>query len=85
MRALVVVPAAFAALLAVSPLALAATSTSTIKAVDMKAMRLTTTDGHSYMIPKDFKDQGLKAGEKVHLTYTLHDKHRDLTKVSVVK
>lgn len=85
MRALVVVPAAFATVLAISSLAMAATSTSTVKAVNMKTMKLTTTDGHSYMIPKDFKDPGLKAGEKVHLTWTMHNKHRDLSQATIVK
>jgi hypothetical protein len=85
MRALVVVPAALAAMLAVSPLAMAATSTSSVKAVNMKTMKLTTTDGHSYMIPKNFKDPGLKPGEKVRLTWTMHKKHRDLSSAAIVK
>ena len=85
MRALVVLPTAFAAMLAVSPLALAATSTSTVKSVDMKTMKLTTADGHSFMIPKDFKNPGLKPGERVHLTWTMHNKHRNLSSATIVK
>jgi hypothetical protein len=85
MRALVVLPAAFAAVLAFSPLAMAATTTSTVKSVDLKAMKLTTADGHSYMIPKNFKDPGLKPGEKVRLTWTMHKKHRDLSSAAIVK
>jgi len=85
MRALVIVPAAFAALLSLSSLATASTSTATVKAVDMKTMMLTTADGHSYMLPKGFKDPGLKPGEKVRLTWTLHNRQRDLTKATIVK
>jgi Cu/Ag efflux protein CusF len=60
------VPAAAAALLATSALSFAATAqhaTGTVKAYDAKAQTLTLADGSTYMLPKVFKNPGLKAGE----------------------
>ncbi len=65
------VPAAAAAILATSAIAFAATqnTTDTVKSFDSKAMTLTLANGTEYMLPKGFKDPGLKAGEKVTVAW----------------
>ena len=67
------VPAAAAAILATSAVAFAATqhTTGTIKTYDSKAMTLTLANGAAYMLPKTFKDPGLKAGEKVSIAWDM--------------
>lgn len=71
MRALLI-PAALAAFIAASPV-LAATQTTSgvIKSYDAKAMSLVLADGTSYQLQAGFKDPGLKAGEKVSLTWEM--------------
>jgi len=71
--------AAFAASAATPAPAAATTSStqadqlisSTVKSFDLKARTLVLADGTSYELPLDFKDPGLKIGEKV----TVHWKH----------
>ncbi|MEW9804593.1 DUF1344 domain-containing protein [Mesorhizobium marinum] len=82
------VPAAAAALLATSALSFAATqqhATGTIKAYDAKAQSLTLTDGTVYMLPKVFKDPGLKAGEKVSINWEMKGTTRTVDQVVIVK
>jgi hypothetical protein len=70
MRA-ILVPAAVAAILSTSAFALAAAqhANGTVKTFDSKAMTLTLADGSTYMLPKAFKNPGLKAGEKVSINW----------------
>ena len=65
------VPAVAAAILATSAVAFAATqnTTGTVKSFDSKAMTLTLANGTEYMLPKGFKDPGIKAGEKVTVAW----------------
>ncbi len=65
------VPAAAAAVLATSAIAFAATHSASgvVKTFDAKAMKLTLASGDQYMLPKGFKDPGLKAGEKVSIAW----------------
>ena len=82
------VPAAAAALLATSVLSFAATqqhTTGTIKAYDAKAQTLTLADGSTYMLPKVFKNPGLKAGEKVSINWEMKGADRTVDQVMIVK
>jgi Cu/Ag efflux protein CusF len=82
------VPAAAAALLATSALSFAATqqhATGTVKAYDAKAQTLTLADGSVYMLPKTFKNPGLKAGEKVSINWEMKGSNRSADQVMIVK
>jgi len=82
------VPAAAAALLATSALSFAATpqhATGTVKAYDAKAQTLTLADGDVYMLPKVFKNPGLKAGEKVSINWQMKGSSRTVDQVTIVK
>ncbi len=79
-------PAVAAAALMLSGAAFASeTATGAIKAFDMKAGTLTLADGTIYMLPKGFKDPGLKVGEKVSVAWTMSGAKHDATEVKIVK
>ena len=81
-----IIPAAVAALLAASPVALASESaTGAIKAFDMKAMTLTLADGTSYTLPSGFKDPGFKVGEKVQVVWDMNYGKHAATTVTIDK
>ncbi|MEQ1943310.1 DUF1344 domain-containing protein [Mesorhizobium sp. VNQ89] len=82
------VPAAAAALLATSALTFAATAqhtTGTVKSYDSKAQSLTLADGSVYMLPKTFKDPGLKAGEKVSINWEMKGSTKAADQVMITK
>ena len=67
-------------------MAFASTTTDgTIKALDMKAHTITLSDGTVYHLPADFKDPGLKVGEKVAVVWTMQGSQHDASAVTVVK
>jgi Protein of unknown function (DUF1344) len=66
-----IVSAALAAVVASSSLAFADQATGTVKAFDSKAMTLTLQDGTEYYLPQTFKNPGLKAGQKVEITWSM--------------
>lgn len=69
MRTLLI-PAAVAALLATSAIGFAASHTNgRVKTYDHQAMTLTLEDGSTFMLKKDFKDPGLKSGERVRVSW----------------
>jgi Cu/Ag efflux protein CusF len=80
-------PLAAAALIATSLGAFASDTTTTgvIKAVDLKAMTLTLEDGVVYTLPADFKDPGLKAGEKVTIAWKMANTKHAADTVTIVK
>jgi len=83
MRALLI-PAAFAAILAVSPTAFAAQmATGHVKSFDLKARTLTLNDGTTYMLPAGFKNPGLKAGEKVQLSWDMQNGKHTVNSVKI--
>ena len=86
MRALLV-PTALAAILSASAFAFAATHSTngTVKNIDTKAMTLTLSDGSSYVLPKSFKDPGLKAGEKVSVHWEQKGSQKIADKVMIMK
>ena len=82
------VPAAAAALLATSALSFAAAAqhaTGTVKAYDAKAQTLTLADGSTYMLPKVFKNSGLKAGEKVSINWEMKGSNKTVDQVMIIK
>jgi len=76
-----------AALVATSALALAAShqASGMIKAFDMKAHTLTLQDGASYALRTNFKDPGLKVGEKVSITWEKSGNQMLADTVTIVK
>ena len=85
MRSLII-PASIAAFLAVTPLALAAdTTTGTVKAVDLKALTLTLDNGTTFSLPAGFKDPGLTVGSKVQVTSETKNKQHIASKVTIEK
>lgn len=83
-----VVPAAVAAILATSALTFAATaqhSDGTVKTFDSKAMSLVLDDGSTFVLPKHFKDPGLKAGEKVSVMWDMSGKNKIAESVKLMK
>lgn len=68
-----IIPALLAATLTFGTAALAAPGAveGTIKSIDAKANSVTLADGVTYMLPKGFKLDGFKAGEKVRLTWQM--------------
>ncbi|MET3897557.1 hypothetical protein ABIB57_001494 [Devosia sp. UYZn731] len=55
--------------------------TNTIKSVDMKTHTLVLANGISYKLPSNFKDPGLKAGQKVTVKWQMNGKAYDATSV----
>ena len=82
-----IIAAAFLASATLAPAAFAATHniTGNVKTVDVKTSMLTLKDGKAFVLPKDFKDPGLKAGVKVKITYDMKAGKRDASKVVIVK
>lgn len=76
----------FAALVATAPLAFAAeTAAGAVKALDLKANTVTLANGTTYMLPKNFKDPGLKVGEKVQIAWAMQNGKHAATQVKIVK
>lgn len=65
-----VVTAAFAAVIASSSLAFADQTTGMVRTFDPSALTLTLQDGSIYYLPQNFKNPGLKAGERVQVSWT---------------
>ncbi|HHZ10393.1 MAG TPA: DUF1344 domain-containing protein [Rhizobiales bacterium] len=84
MRA-ILIPAALAAVLSTTALTFAATqhTAGTVKVYDSKAMTLTLADGSTFMLPKNFKDPGLKAGEKVSIDWEQKDGQKQADTVTI--
>lgn len=79
-------PAAIILSIGSASLAMAATTTDgVIKALDMKTNTLTLADGTAYMLPKGFKDPGLKVGEKVAVVWDLKGNVHEASAVSIIK
>ena len=81
------VPAAAAAILASSAVAFAATHNASgkVKSIDMQMGTLTLSNGTQYVLPKGFKDPGLKAGEKVTVSWDMKNGSKMAEKVKIVK
>ena len=58
---------------------------ATIKTVDPKALSLTLDDGKTYRVPAEFDFEGLKAGVKVLVFYTVMDGNRVVDDLQIVQ
>ncbi|SOC35342.1 uncharacterized protein DUF1344 [Rhizobium subbaraonis] len=65
--------------------AAAETVTGTVKTYSPLAMTPTLSDGTAYMLPKGFKDPGLKAGEKVSISYDMVGKKHEAKTVKILQ
>ena len=63
----------------------AQTTTGTVKAFSPAAQTLTLSDGSSYMLPKGFKDPGIKTGEKVMIAYDMVGKKHEAKTVKLLQ
>jgi len=86
MRKLIMSVAA-AAVLASGGAAFAAVkhTTGTVKTYDGTAMSLVLDDGSTFTLPKALKNPGLKAGEKVRVSWDMSGKHKIAEAVRIVK
>nr|WP_246811342.1 DUF1344 domain-containing protein [Mesorhizobium sp. AA22] len=86
MRKLIMSVAA-AAVLASGGAAFAAVkhTTGTVKTYDGTTMSLVLDDGSAFTLPKAFKNPGLKAGEKVRVSWDMSGKHKIAEAVRIVK
>lgn len=57
---------------------------ATIKAVDVNALILTLDDGKAYKLPEKFNFEGLKAGVKVLVFYTMVDDSRIVNDLEII-
>lgn len=57
---------------------------ATIKTVDVKALSLTLDDDKTYKLPEEFNFEGLKAGVKVVVFYTMVDGSRIVDDLAIV-
>jgi len=58
---------------------------ATIKSVDMKSLSLTLDDGKIYKVPEEFNFEGLTAGVKVLVFYTIVDGNRVIDDIEIVR
>jgi len=58
---------------------------ATIKAVDAKKLSLTLDDGKTYRVPEEFNFEGLKAGVKVLVFFTVVDGNRVVNDLEIVQ
>ena len=77
------VPVAVAAVIASSSFAFADQSTGVVKTFNAKAMTLTLKDGTVYHLAQGFKNPGLKAGQKVQITWSMQNGKHDASAVTI--
>lgn len=87
MRKLIVSAAAAAAFLASGSMAFATVkhTIGIVKTVDVAAKSLVLDDGSTFMLSKTFKDPGLKAGEKVSVSWDTSGKNKIAEAVKIMK
>ena len=77
---------AIVSILATPALALPAQSaTGTVKEYNKASMSLTLADGTIYQLPKGFHDPGLKAGEKVAISFDMSGKNHEAKTVKILR
>lgn len=59
------------------------TASGMVKAFDLKAHTLTLADGKIYQLPADFKDPGLKIGEKVTVHWKQNGTMNEVSSVTI--
>jgi hypothetical protein len=60
-------------------------TTGKIKTFDGTALSLMLEDGSTFMLPKTFKDPGLKTGEKVRVSWEMSGKNKLAETVKILK
>jgi hypothetical protein len=60
-------------------------TTGTVKSYDGTAMSLVLDNGSTFTLPKTFKDPGLKAGEKVRVSWEMNGKNKVAERVKIMK
>ena len=70
---------------AVSLAAWTQTATGTVKDYNKASMSLTLSDGTVYQLPKGFHDPGLKAGEKVSVSFDMSGKNHEAKTVKILR
>ena len=65
--------------------AAALSDTGPIKTIDAKTSSITLDDGKVFVLPKGFKIETVKVGEKVAVTYAMKDKAMMAMEVTVAK
>jgi hypothetical protein len=65
--------------------AAATMTTGVVKSFDAKQLTLTLNDGTAYVLPKSFKDPGLKAGSKVELSWHMKNTKHAADTVKLIK
>lgn len=58
---------------------------ATIKTVDVKSLSFTLDDGKVYKVPEEFNFEGLKAGVKVLVFFTVVDGNRVVDDLEIVR
>lgn len=61
------------------------TATGTVKDYNKASMSLTLADGSIYQLPKGFHDPGLKAGEKVSVSFDMSGKTHEAKTVKILR
>lgn len=79
------VTAAAVLLSSMGAFAAATVTNGTVKAFSPTAMTLTLNDGTVYALPKNFKDPGVKVGEKVKISWTKQQSKNVADAVTIVK
>jgi VCBS repeat-containing protein len=78
-------PLALALSVAVGGVALAETATGVVKSYDSKTHMVTLEDGTMYKVQKSAHVKGLKAGEKVTVTFKMKGKDMEASKIVASK
>jgi hypothetical protein len=76
LSSLAMIPAAYAASM---------TMTGTVKSINVAHKQLKLSNGDTFVLPASFKDDGIKAGEKVKVSYQKSGKHLEAEMVTIVK
>ncbi len=81
------VPAVLAALVAVTPAAFAATHTTkgVVSSYNARSMTLKLKGGATYLLPKDFKNPGLKPGTKIAVVWETKSGKRHAETVTITQ
>ncbi|WP_149586634.1 DUF1344 domain-containing protein [Tabrizicola flagellatus] len=82
-----ILPATLVLMTAIGSAAIAAPTTTVgmVKSFDARTMTLTLDNGVSYVLPKGFKDPGLKAGEKVSVIWDMKGAVHEASAVTIQK
>ena len=79
--------AVIVAALATAPFAFAAQTTTigVVKSIDIKARTLVLENGVTYALPAEYKDPGLKVGDRVHVTWELQNGKHEVSAITPQK